>query len=659
MSPSSPTSLEQRCANTVRGLAIDAIQRANSGHPGLPLGMADVAWVLWSRFLKYDPSQPDWADRDRFVLSGGHGSAMLYALLHLAGVELTMEDIQQFRQLGSRTAGHPEYGEAPMIETTTGPLGQGLANGVGLALAERFLRTRFGAAVCDHRTWVMAGDGDLMEGVAFEAVSLAGHLRLGNLVLLYDDNHITIDGGTDLAFSEDVPARFAALGWHVQAIDGHDQGAIAQAMEAALEDPRPSIVCCRTVIGYGSPHKAGKNTAHGSPLGVEEVRLTKQALGLDPDEHFAAPADVVARFRQRDPQRLAQREDWEARLAASGQTAAWARWQDADPSAWLEQVEWPSYEAGASIATRKASGKAIAAIAAHMPTLLGGAADLAGSCQTHNPEGGDITATDFGQRNLNFGIREHGMAAICTGMALHGGVVPYCATFLVFHDYMRPAVRLAAMMGQRVVYIYTHDSVHLGEDGPTHQPVEQLMALRLIPGMVTIRPADAHEVSVAWQVALKRQGPTALVLTRQGLPVLDRGALAPAAELARGGYVLREPHGEPVAVLLATGSEVPLALQAQQELAAQGVPVRLVNLASWELFDAQDAAYRAQVLPAGIPRVSVEAGRTLGWERYVGFDGASVGIDRYGVSAPGGQAAAHLGMTVDAVVAAVRGVLGA
>jgi transketolase len=631
------TALDQLCVNTLRGLAIDAIQKANSGHPGLPMGMADVAYVLWTRFLKYDPARPAWQDRDRLVLSGGHGSMLLYGLLHLSGVDLTLDEIKDFRQLHSRTTGHPEVGEVAMVETTTGPLGQGFANAVGMALAERMLRERFGPELCDHRTWVLCGDGDVMEGICYEAASLAGHLRLGRITALYDDNGITIDGSTALAFTEDRAARFEALGWHAQVVDGHDHAQIAEAIEAAQRDPRPSVICCRTVIGRGSPNKAGTSKVHGSPLGVAEVRLTKQALGLDPDVDFAVPTEVLAQFRERDGERAALSAAWQARLEASPRAAEWAAWQSRDASAWLSAVKWPSYEVGKGVATRKASSKAIEALAAAVPNLVGGSADLAGSNLTYQPQGGDVTASDFGARNLHFGIREHAMAAICSGIALHGGLRPYCGTFLVFHDYMRPAVRLAAFMKLPVVYVYTHDSIFVGEDGP---------------------PADAAETTEAWKVAMMRtDGPTALALTRQELPTLDRSKLTPAEGIARGGYVLRSASDTPRMVLIASGSEVIVALAAAETLEAKGVPTRVVNLASWELFDAQPAAYRRTVLLPGVPRVSVEAGLTRGWERYVGLEGASVGIDRFGLSAPGEQVARELGLTAERVVEAALGLV--
>ncbi len=648
--------LDKLCANTIRGLAVDAIQKANSGHPGLPLGMADVAFVLWTRFLRYDPACPDWPDRDRFVLSGGHGSALLYSLLHLSGIELTLDDLRAFRQLGSRTPGHPEHWLTPMVETTTGPLGQGFANAVGMAMAERLLREHFGEDLVNHHTYVMAGDGDLMEGIAAEAASLAGHLRLGRLVLLYDQNGITIDGSTDLTFTEDVPARFAAYGWHVLSADGHDKQQVAAAITLARADTRPSIICCRTTIGFGSPGMAGSNKVHGAPLGPAEIKRTKKELGLDPEKAFAVPSKVLRRFRDNDPARARERQAWEARLEASARAGEWRLWWGAAQEQ-LSGVLWPAFQAGTSIATRKASGQVLAALSNAIPNLVGGAADLAGSNQTYLPGKGDVSPMDFTGRNIHFGVREHSMAGICNGMALHGAIRPYCGTFLVFHDYMRPSVRLAAMMGLPVVFVYTHDSILVGEDGPTHQPVEQLQALRLVPGLVTLRPADANEVSQAWKIAMRRHdGLTAIVLTRQKLPVLDRTGLSSAGNLSRGGYVLSDRDGAR-AIIIATGSEVSLALQAQEELDADGIPVRVVNLASWELFQQQGREYRSSVLLDGLPRVSVEAGTTNGWERYVGLDGASVGIDDYGHSAPGDQVARFMGLSVENVVETVKNLI--
>jgi transketolase len=650
------TDLDLRIANTVRGLSMDAVQAANSGHPGMPLGMADVATVLWTRFLRYDPTDAAWPDRDRFVLSGGHGSMLLYSMLHLSGTALTLEDLKSFRQWGSKCAGHPEHGEAPGIETTTGPLGQGFANAVGMAMAEEWLRARFGEALVNHWTYVTCGDGDLMEGISAEAASLAGHQKLGRIIALWDDNKITIDGSTDLSCTEDIGGRFTAYGWHVQKVDGHDHDAIATAIAAARDvTDRPSLICCRTTIGFGSPNKAGKSSSHGAPLGVDEVRLTKQALGLDPDVSFAVPADVVAGVRAKDADRKVIRESWEARLQDAPQAAELMRFLSGELD--VASVAWPVYAAGSSLATRKASEAALQAAAAALPNLIGGSADLTESNLTHIKGSPGFQAGSREGRNLAFGIREHAMGAICNGLALHGGVRPFGATFLIFHDYMRPAVRLSALMHQPVVYVYTHDSVWVGEDGPTHQPIETIQAIRLIPNCRILRPADANETSEAWRLALAHTtGPTCLALTRQNLTTLDRTVYPPASSIAKGAYVLRDV-ASPAVVLIGTGSEVHVALEAADTLAAEGIAARVVNMASCELFDEQDTAYKASVLPRGVPRVSVEAGTTRGWERYVGIDGASVGIDRFGASAPGKTVIEKLGVTAANVVAAAKRVI--
>ena len=662
---STAAEIEQLAVNTIKGLSMDAVQAANSGHPGAPMGMADMATVLWSRFLKYDPADPHWPDRDRFILSNGHASMLLYSLLHLTGIQdphrggasITLDDLRNFRQWGAPTAGHPEYGHAAGIETTTGPLGQGISNGAGFALAERWLRARFGAELVDHYTYVFAGDGCLMEGVASEACSLAGHLKLDRLIVLYDQNSITIDGTTDLAFGEDVAARFSAYGWQVIQTNGHEREAIAAAIEAARADTeRPSLICCRTRIAHGAATMEGSNDTHGAPLGDAEIRATKAGLGMDPDATFVVPDEVLAFFRAQDAERAAARAAWQARLAAHPEGARLQAFLAAPD---LGAVEWPTFAADSKVATRKASGAALQAAARALGNLLGGSADLAGSNNSDIKGGGDIGPDDFGKRNLHFGVREHGMAAICNGMALHGGVLPYCATFLVFHDYMRPSVRLAALMGLPVVYIYTHDSIFLGEDGPTHQPIEHLMAMRGIPNLTVIRPADAAETVEAWKAALaRRDGPTALCLTRQNLPVLDRSTLGAVDGTQRGAYVLSEASGgEPAVVLLASGSEVSLALEAQGILEKTGTPARVVSMPSWELFDAQPRDYRRSVLPPGVPRVSVEAGITLGWERYVGTEGRCVGIDRFGASAPGEVVADQLGLNIAAIQEAVAAVL--
>ena len=641
--------LHRQCVNTIKGLAMDAVQAANSGHPGMPMGAADMATVLWTRFLKFDPSDPEWPDRDRFILSAGHGSMLLYSLLHLSGYDLSLDDLKAFRQWGSRTPGHPEYGHTPGVETTTGPLGQGFATGVGMAIAERFLRETFGPELCDHWIYGIVGDGDLMEGVTQEAASLAGHLKLGRIVYLYDDNEITIDGSTELAFTEDRCARLAACGWHVQNVDGHDPEAIAAAIEAARRvQDKPSLIACRTVIGQGSPKYEGTSRTHGAPLGADEVRATKQRLGLDPDATFVVPEAVRAAFRAHGGPDA--RKAWEARLAAHPDADRFRTWFAARGRDLLEQVEWPSFEAGRSVATRKASEAALKAIYAKAPWFVGGSADLAGS------NGTGIGALPFtpesfrGAGTINFGVREHAMGAICNGIALHGGARPYNATFLMFHDYQRPAVRLSALMKVPVVWIYSHDSVFLGEDGPTHQPIATLLALRAIPDIQVWRPADATETVEAWKAALARDhGPTSIILSRQGLPVLDRERLAPAEMASRGGYVLRDADGAPDVCLLGTGSEVALCMDAADLLAARGIRARVVSMPCRELFLQQDASYRDEVLPPGVCRVSVEAAVTLGWERWIGADGEAVGIDTFGWSAPADVIAEKIGFTPEAL----------
>ena len=654
--------LDQLAIATIRALAVDAVQKANSGHPGMPLGAAPMAHVLWTRHLKFDPSAPDWPDRDRFVLSAGHGSILLYALLHLAGYGLGIEELEAFRQWGSRTPGHPEYGVTPGVETTTGPLGAGISNSVGMAIAEAFLAATFnrpGFTLFDHFTYGIASDGDLMEGVAAEAASLAGHLGLGKLIYLYDDNQISIEGCTSLTFTEDVGRRFEAYGWQVLTVaDGNDLEAIDAALLAArAETQKPSLIKVRTVIGFGSPHKAGTAECHGAPLGVEESRLTKEALGWLGDLKFAVPARVRAQYAAAAAKGTGAHRGWRElldryRLAfpevASRLDEALAGRLPAD---WMEGV--PRFAAGESVATRVASGKTLNAVAPRLPTLVGGSADLAPSNNTYLENMGDFQAADRSGRNLRFGVREHGMGGILNGMAAHGGIFPFGGTFFVFSDYMRPAIRLAALSGFPVVYVFTHDSIGLGEDGPTHQPIEHLASLRAMPGLVVIRPSDANETVVAWQVALERRsGPTALVLTRQNLPVLDRTVLGPAEGLRRGGYVLAEaPGGVPRVILIATGSEVHVALEAARLLNEREVPARVVALPSWELFEDQEAAYRDEVLPPAVEaRVAVEAACSFGWERYVGRGGAVVGIDRFGASAPGAVLYREFGITAERVV---------
>ncbi|MEZ6185745.1 MAG: transketolase [Planctomycetota bacterium] len=654
---------EQLCADALRVLAMDGVQQANSGHPGMPMGMADAAHVLWSEFLRLDPQDPTWIGRDRFVLSAGHGSMLLYGLMHLAGYAMPMEQLQQFRQLGSKTPGHPENFVTPGVETTTGPLGQGLGNAVGMALAERHLvaTNPQAADVLAHRTYVIAGDGDLMEGVASEAASLAGHLGLGRLVVLYDDNEITIDGRTSIAFTEDVLARFEAYGWRTDRVDGHDRAAVKRALEAACaQEEQPTLISCRTVIGKGSPNKADSSSAHGSPLGSKEIELTKAGLGW-PQDAFLVPPAVRARWSERQAEWRAARGTWDqawAKVPAADQ-ARLTRWF-AGEIAELSEVAWPQFEVGKGVATRSASGKVLNALGKAIPNLLGGSADLAGSNKTDLNGESDCEKGAYGGRNLRFGVREHGMGAIVNGMALHGGVIPYAASFLVFSDYCRPAIRLSALMETRVVWVMTHDSIFLGEDGPTHQPIEHLMALRTIPGLRVFRPADANETAESWRLALEYQGPSVLALTRQDLPTLDRTEHAPVSGVRKGGYVLWEsdPGQDPSAILIATGSEVEVALEVGKRLKGEGVSTRVVSLPCWRLFSEQSADYREEVLPGRCgARVSIEAGCTFGWERYTGDLGLRIGIDTFGASAPAEVLAEHFGLSADKVTERVRGYL--
>jgi transketolase len=658
-----PADVTQHAIDTIRTLAIDAVEKANSGHPGMPMGCAPMGYLLFAELMKHDPGDPTWADRDRFVLSAGHGSMLLYAALHLTGYERpTMEDIKGFRQLHAPTAGHPENFLLPAVETTTGPLGQGFANGVGMALAAERLAAEFnrpGHEIVDHDVYAIVSDGDLMEGVAAEAASLAGHLKLGRLIYLYDDNGITIDGETDLAFSEDVLGRFDAYGWHTQRVsDGTDLEALRAAIKSAKSDERPSLIAVRTVIGHGAPNKGGTSASHGAALGAEEVEATKKALDWPHHHPFTVPDDVREHMDRREDGGRAHRE-WDERFAAYRAehpelAAEFERrvirgqlpedWADALPTLLNDD------------ATRKHSGAVINAIADAVPELLGGSADLAGSNNTDVKGGGDFGADDRLGRNLRFGVREHAMAAIANGMSLHGGIIPYAATFLIFTDYARPAIRLSALMDQKVVWVMTHDSIGLGEDGPTHQPIEHLASLRAIPNLTVLRPADGQETVAAWKVALESDGPSLLALTRQGLPHLGP---RPEDGVERGAYVLRELHdGEPELALLATGSEVHLALQAAETLADEGVSVRVVSMPSWERFAAQDRAYRDQVLPPGVrARVAVEAAVSQGWERWVGEDGEIIAMDRFGASAPAGKLFETFGFTADRIVEVAREVL--
>jgi len=653
--------IDQLAVTTIRTLSMDAVEKAKSGHPGAPMGLAPVAYVLYSRYLKHDPEDPSWPDRDRFVLSCGHASMLLYSVLHLMGYDLDLDEIKNFRQWGSRTPGHPEIGLVPGAEMTTGPLGQGVATSVGMALAEEHLAATFNRpshTIVDHRTWVLCSDGDLMEGVSCEAASLAGHLELGKLVWIWDDNRITIEGGTEIAVSDNIPARFTAHGWRVLEVeDVNDLEALAEAFEEATADgSRPTLIRVRSHIAFGAPSKQDTSGAHGAPLGADEVRATKVAYGWPEDETFLVPSEVRERCRQ-----FAERGE-KARRAWMEAAAAWAEAEPELAAEWQRRLErrlpegWtsslPVFSDDAKIATRGASGTVLNAIAGKLPELVGGSADLAPSTKTLIADVGDVQAASPGNRNLRFGIREHAMGAMLNGMALHGGLRPYGGTFLVFSDYMRPAIRLAALMEQPVIYVFTHDSVWVGEDGPTHQPVEHILALRAIPGLVVLRPADANETAAAWMEALERTaGPTALLLSRQGLPVLKGAREIGKEGVARGAYILSEAEGgTPKVVVIATGGEVALAIDSAAELAGRGIETRVVSMPSWELFAEQPEGYRRQVLPPAIPRLAVEAGVTLGWREIVGETGAVIGIDRFGASAPGGEAAKRLGLTVEAVV---------
>jgi transketolase len=671
-------SLDQLCINTIRMLSVDAVEKAKSGHPGAPMGLAPSAYVLWTRFLKHNPRNPSWPDRDRFVLSAGHGSMLLYSMLHLTGYDLSLEQIQQFRQWGSRTPGHPERGLTPGVETTTGPLGQGFGNGVGMAIAEAHLGARYnrpGFAIVDHFTYGIVSDGDLMEGVAAEAASLAGHLKLGKLVYLYDNNRISLAAATDLTFTEDCAKRFEAYGWHTDTVeDGNDLEAIDRALGAARrETARPSLVLVRTHIGYGSPGKQDTFEAHGSPLGPDEVRRTKQKLGWPAEPPFLIPQEALARFRESVSRGEKAEAEWKERFSAYAQkfpelAREFEKTMRGElPAGWDDGIpDFPADPKG--LATRAASGKVLNAIASKLPTLIGGSADLNPSTFTVLQNLGDFESPErqcsdsqgsaggvwsYAGRNLHFGVREHAMAAALNGMAAHGGIIPFGSTFLIFSDYMRPAIRLAALMELGVIYVFTHDSIGLGEDGPTHQPIEQLAALRAIPHLVVIRPADANETAVAWRIAIEsRDRPVALALTRQNVPILDRRQFAAAEGLRRGAYVLADPPGgKPDLILIGTGSEVALVVAARQKLAEQNIQARVVSMPSWELFELQPREYRESVLPRSIrPRLAVEAGLPQGWHRYVGDGGDTIGVERFGASAPGNVVMEKLGFTVNHVV---------
>ena len=657
----SPTSIDNLCINTIRTLAMDAVQAANSGHPGAPMGLAAAAYVLWTRVLKHNPANPDWADRDRFVLSAGHASMLLYSLLYLTGYKVSLKELKNFRQWGSKTPGHPEYGHTPGVETTTGPLGQGFANAVGMAMTEAHLAAVFNRSnqkIVDHHTYVMCGDGDLMEGVSSEAASLAGHLGLGKLICIYDDNKISIEGSTDLAFSENVAARFNAYRWHVLRVDdGNDLPAIQKALEEArAETDKPSVIVMRTHIAYGSPNKQDTAAAHGAPLGEDEIRLTKENLGWPTEKKFHVPDKALKAFRKSVDKGKKAEAAWQKKYISYGkkQPELAKQWEAAitgKPSQrWDATV--PNFKESKPIATRVASGQVLNALADRLPTLIGGSADLAPSNNTLIKASFDFQKGSYDGRNIRFGVREHAMGAILSGMALHKGVHPYGGTFLVFSDYCRPAIRLAALSKLPVTYVFTHDSVALGEDGPTHQPVEHLAALRAIPGLIVIRPADATETAAAWRVAIRTaNAPVALILTRQDLPVLDRRLYPSATMLSKGGYILSDSKKTPGVILIGTGSEVYLCLEAQALLAKKNVAARVVSMPSWELYERTTQRYQDSVLPPQVTaRVAVEAGISMGWERYVGSTGAVIGINRFGASAPGDLVIKKYGIKASAIV---------
>lgn len=666
------SNIDELCINTIRGLAMDAVERAKSGHPGMPMGAAPMGYLLFDRFMRYNPENPDWPNRDRFILSAGHGSMLLYALLHLTGYDLPMEELKNFRQWGSMTPGHPEFQDTPGVETTTGPLGQGFGNAVGMAVAEAFLAEKFnrpeGAdedfAIIDHYTYVICSDGDLMEGISHEAASLAGHLRLGKLIYLYDDNHISIEGSTDLAFSEDIPTRFESYGWHVQQVeDGNDLHALEAAIEAARQETRrPSLISVRTHIAYGSPMQDDAES-HGAPLGEDNIRAAKENYGMPPDEKFYVPDEVREHMEKARERGRKAEEEWKQRLARYREhfpehaTVLERALAGKLPDDWDADLPVFRPEDG-PVATRNASGDVINAIKDRLPTLIGGSADLAPSTKTIMDGEGDFSPEDHGGRNMHFGVREHAMGAIVNGMALHGGVIPYGATFLVFSDYMRSALRLSAIMDADAHWVFTHDSIGVGEDGPTHQPIEHVMSLRAMPNMAVIRPADANETAIAWKQAIERQSPVALALTRQKLPILDPEETPVRTGAMKGAYVLAEAEGDLDLIIAATGSEVSLALKAREALQSEGIGVRVVSMPCWEIFEEQPQQYIDEVLPPDVPKLGVEAGSTLGWQKWVGPDGDVIGLDRFGASAPGDELMERLGFSVESVVERAKALLG-
>ena len=662
-------SLDELCINTIRFLSVDAVQQANSGHPGMPMGAAPMAYVLWTKFLRHSPRNPGWPDRDRFVLSAGHGSMLIYSLLHLSGYDLSLGELKNFRQWGSKTPGHPEYGDTPGVETTTGPLGQGLAVGVGMAIAERHLAAKFNRPnldIVNHYTYGIVSDGDLMEGISHEAASLAGHLKLGKLIYLYDDNHISIEGKTDIAFTENSLQRFEAYGWHVQQVgDGNDLNAIEEALTAAQgETERPSLIAVRTSIGFGSPNRQDTAKAHGEPLGDEERKLTKENLGWPQEPTFYIPEEALIQFRKSVNRGLEFEQSWTESFKKYlsdypdlGHNLE-KQLKGELPQGWDNDIPvFPADPKGK--ATRVISGQVLNAIAKNVPALMGGSADLAPSNKTWIDGETSFQPDSYDQRNIHFGVREFGMTAVLNGMALHGGLIPYGGTFLIFSDYMRPAIRLASLMKQHVIYVLTHDSIGLGEDGPTHQPIEHLASLRAMPNLTVIRPADANETAEAWKYAVKNhKGPTLLALTRQSLPTLDRSVFGPAELLNRGAYVLKDVDGTPDALILASGSEIKLALDAAENLAKDGIAARVISMPSWELFDDQPQDYKDKVLPENVrSRVAIEAGATQGWHKYVGMHGKVIGLDHFGASAPINDLFTNFDITSESVVLAVQSLI--
>ncbi len=656
-------SIDELCINTIRILSMDAVQKASSGHPGAPMGMAAMAYTLWDRFLKHNPHNPQWINRDRFILSPGHASTLLYSLLHLTGYDLPLDELKKFRQWESKTPGHPEYGMTPGVEATTGPLGQGFSNGIGMAIAEKWLAEKYnrpGYNIIDHYTYAVVSDGDLMEGITSEAASLAGTLQLGKVIYLYDDNDISIEGSTDITFKEDVALRFKAYGWQVIGpVDGNDINAIADAVLEAQEETRfPSLIICKTIIGCGSPNKEGKCSAHGEPLGTDEVMLAREKLNWQYAESFKIPDDALTHFRKAIDRGKTAQDKWQE-VFASYQISYPDLYkqliEDINgvlPENWDEGLDSLFADSSITLATREASGQVVNLLAQRIHSMVGGSADLAPSTKTTIKEAKSFSADCCSGRNFHFGIREHAMGAIANGMTLHGGLIPFVSTFLVFYDYMRAPVRLSAFMKQGVIYVFTHDSIGVGEDGPTHQPVEQLAGLRTVPGLVTIRPADAAETAEAWRIAVNsRNKPTALIFTRQKLPILDRNKVASAGGVKYGGYILWQSSELPDIILIATGSEVHIALEAGRLLHGRGIAVRIVSLPSWELFEAQSKEYREEVLPANIKaRISIEAGVTFGWERYIGSEGVAIGIDSFGASAPYNILYQQFGLTAERIV---------